>query len=52
MRGAGALVMTQMMLLLSDHDSLRGVSWPFVCKLVHCFLSFATWGGYSYDLAI
>ncbi len=40
-----------MMLSLYDHDSLQGVSWPFVCKLVHCYLGFATWGGYSYDLA-
>ncbi len=47
----GALVPTRMM-LLNDHDNLYGVSWPYVCKLVHCFLGFATWGGYNYDLII
>jgi hypothetical protein len=41
-----------MMLSLSDHDSLQGVSWQFVCKLVHFFGGFTMWGGYSYDLAI
>jgi len=41
-----------MMLSLNDHDSLQGMSWPFVCKMVHWFSRFATWGGYSYDLAI
>jgi hypothetical protein len=50
-RGGGALVPTQMMLSLNDHDSLQGVNWPFVCKLVHCFSRFAMWGGYSCDLS-
>jgi hypothetical protein len=35
--GGGALVLTWMMLLLSDHNSLQGVNWPFVCKLVQFF---------------
>ncbi len=48
----GGLVSIRMMLSVSDHDSLQGVSCPFVCKLVHYFLWFATWGGYSYDLSI
>jgi len=39
------------MLSLNDHDSLQGVNWPFVCKLVHCFSRFAMWGGYSYDFS-
>jgi len=47
-----ALVPIQMMLSLSDYDSLQGVSWPFACKVVHCFLGFVTRGYYSYDLAI
>jgi hypothetical protein len=33
----GGVVPIRTMLWLSDHDSLQGVSWPFVCKLVHCF---------------
>jgi hypothetical protein len=37
----GGLILTWMMLLLSDHDSLQSVSWPFICKLVHCFSGFA-----------
>ncbi len=41
-----------MMLLFNDHDSLQGVSWPFVCKLVHCFSGFEMWGGYSYMMYI
>jgi hypothetical protein len=48
--GGGTLISIQMMLSLSDHDNLQGVSWPFVCKLVHCFLRFTMWGGYNYDL--
>jgi len=48
----GGLILTWMMLLLSDHDNLQGVSWPFVSKLVHCFSRFAMWRGYNYDLAI
>ncbi len=48
----GGLVLTQMMLSLNDHDSLQGEGWPFVCKLVHCFSRFVTWGGYSYGLVI
>jgi hypothetical protein len=48
----GALISTWMMLSLNYHDSLQGVSWPFVCKLVHWFSRFATWGGYNYDLII
>jgi len=32
-----ALVLTQIMWSLNDRDSLQGVSWPFVCKLVHVF---------------
>jgi hypothetical protein len=39
-------------LLMSDHDNLQGVSWPFICKLVHFFSLFTMWGGYNYDLAI
>jgi len=31
----GGLVPIRMMVWLSDHDSLQGLSWPFVCKLVH-----------------
>jgi hypothetical protein len=48
----GGLVKGWMRLLLNDHDSLQGVSWPFVCKLVHYFLGFVMWGGYNYGLAM